>query len=307
MWRRLLTLVVLVCLTGTARAGRADPEDVARTLAGLVKDLRYEEAIGRGLGALRTLKVPHEQARRLGGLYLQLATAYYLLGQEGRAARMLVSLFAADPGARTPPDASPKLRGFIEAIRLDFFRAALDHTPPGRATAGEPLDLEVRLGNVGSRVAAVVVFVRPRGAAAFDSVRLPRSGVRFRGRIPVPAAAPDGALEYYVEARTATDVPIAGIGTDAAPLAVPVRPPVSLTVVPPPPPVVPPPPPPPPPLYRRPWVWAGAAVAVLAVAGGVYLLSSSPEPSANGNGMMMPPAPVAGLDICIAFEDRPCP
>jgi hypothetical protein len=273
-------------------------------MAELVKQLRYEEAVSRGLA---TLRAGADDPRRLGPVYLQLGVAYYLLGDEPRARRHFVQMYAVDPDARLTADLSPKLRSAVDAVRTEFFKLALDHPSPGGAYPGEPLAREARLGGVGARVDRVVAQWRVRGGAAFQPVRLQKLGTRYRGTLAIPQAIePDGAIEYYLEARTAGGDPVAALGTEAAPLAVPVRarPPGLAVIAAPGPtgPVVPPPAPTP--LYERPAVWVGAAIVVVALVGTlIYIAASGPDKP--GNPMMMMPGQ-GGLDVCIKFDDLPC-
>src|SRR5262249_58199830 len=92
----------------TDRVAHADVRSDTEAMVRLMRDLRYEEAVGRGLHALR--EAGPEDQRQLGGTYRLLGTAYFLLGDETHARGAWVQLFATDPDAKPPEDASPKLR-----------------------------------------------------------------------------------------------------------------------------------------------------------------------------------------------------
>src|SRR5262249_10874569 len=75
-------------------AVKADVRADAEAMTRLMRDLRYEEAVGRGLRALRQFRP--EDLPSLPSLYRQLGTAYYLLGDEPHARAAWVQLFALD-------------------------------------------------------------------------------------------------------------------------------------------------------------------------------------------------------------------
>ncbi len=296
MTRLVLGLLVLL----RAPPVSANPAEDAQKMAVLVRDLRYEEAVSRGLSALRAFHAGFQAARPLAPVYRELAVAYYLLGDEPRAGRAFASALSLDADVRIPSEHGPKARGFFDDRKRAFFQVALDHTPPARVAAGQPLELVARIAGVGARADRVVAQVRLSEEQTYLPIRMNREGDRFVGRVATPAAfEPGAAIEYVLEAR-AGDIPLATFGTEAAPERVPLYAPATSLVVPPPP--LPPPPPPPPATASRTWLWAGLAVLAAGVVTGIVVAARGSE--ARGPGMM-PPGP-GGLDVCVRFDDRPC-
>lgn len=266
-------------------------------MAALVRDLRYEEAVSRGLSALRGFRGGFSAARPLAPVYRELAVAYYLLGDEPRAGRAWASALALDADARIPSEHGPKARGFFDERKRAFFQVGLDHTPPIRVAAGQPLELVARITGVGSRADRVVAQVRLSDEQTYLPIRMNRQGDRFVGRVATPVAfEPGAAVEYVLEAR-AGEAPLAVAGTEAAPERVPLFTPTISLAIPP-----PHPPPPAPVAESRTWLWAGLAVLAAGVVTGVVIAARGS--SAPGPGMMM--LGPGGLDVCVRFDDRPC-
>ncbi len=278
----------------------AAPADDAQRMEALVRDLRYEEAVSRGLGSLRSFRGPFSSAHELAPVYRQLSVAYYLLGDEARAGRAWVGALALDPDARVPGEHGPKARAFFDDRKRAFFQVGFDHTPAARVAGGQPLELVARITGVGTRADRVVAQVRLSDEQTYLPIRMVREGDRFVGRVATPSAfEPGAALEYVLEAR-AGEVPLATFGTEAAPARVPLYAPSTAIVVAPPPP--PPTPPPAPVASSRTWLWAG--LAILAAGAVTAIVIGARGSSSPGPGMMMNGP--GGLDVCVRFDDRPC-
>jgi hypothetical protein len=274
-----------------AQGPRTDIEAMNR----LMRDLRYEEVVERGLRTLRA--AGPLSPRELVPIYRLLGTAYFLLGDEVHARAALVALFALDPDVQKPDDGSPKLRQFFERVRLEAAQVALDPAPLTEVAEGRPVVVEARLQGATPHVDRVFVHYRTQGTGAYLVRRLEPRGGRLLATLPGVLLV-DGMprnLEYFLEARDSAGAPIALVGTEAAPLrarVIPQRrdpPPAAAE------PQAPAPSPPPeaPPIYRRWWFWGLVGVAAAGAGAALYF---------GTRGGASP-----GLDICVGFIDRPCP
>jgi hypothetical protein len=268
-------------------------------MARLMRDLRYEEAVGRGLHALREAG-PDDHAQ-LAPIYKLLGTAYFLLGDEAHSRGAWVQLFALDPDAKPPEDASPKLRQYFERVRLGSAAVALDPAPLKEVPEGQPFIVEARLAGSATHVDKVFVHFRTEGAGAYTQKRLDRLNGRLATTVPGVTLADDAAphaFEYWIEARDISGTPVAEAGTEAAPLRARIIPhrdtPEGGLVN------NPPPPPPATPFYKRWWFWGVVALALVGAGAGIYFGS-------QGAGGMNPPPPPPGLDVCVGFSNAPCP
>src|SRR5690349_20507884 len=106
--RRALTAWIPLAFFFCAPPARAGVHEDLDAMTRLIRSLRYEEAVRHGLSALRSV-TPSDRSL-LPPVYRQLATAYFLLGDEPHARMTLAELFSVDPEAKAPDDASPKLR-----------------------------------------------------------------------------------------------------------------------------------------------------------------------------------------------------
>ena len=97
--------------------------------------------------------------------------------------------------------------------------ADLEHAAPTAASAGKPLEIEVRATRGGERVFELVVATRRRGELTYKTTTAaPRGDAKWRARItPEPASKPY-VLEYFVEARDAGGGAVARIASPDAPL-----------------------------------------------------------------------------------------
>jgi hypothetical protein len=278
-----------------AAQAHGDVREGTDAMLRLMRDLRYEEAVARGLHALREAG-PKEQAR-LAPIYRMLGTAYFLLGDESHARGAWVQLFALDPDARPPEDASPKLRQYFDRIRLEAAAVALDPAPLKEIPEGRPFLFEARLAGSAPRVDKVYIHFRTEGAGAYSAKRLEQRGGRLVATVPgvVLADAGPRAFEYWIEARDAQGVPVAAAGTDAAPLRARIIPRRPAAVAEPAGPgtPAPPPPAPEPPFYSKWWFWGIVAGAAAGTATAIYLGTRGGATS--------------GLDVCVGFQDSPCP
>jgi len=296
---QLVAICAFLALPTLARAdARADLEAMSR----LMRDLRYEEAVSRGLHALREARP--EDAPSLPNVYRLLGTAYFLLGDEPRARTAWVQLFALDAEARPPEDVSPKLRAHFARVRLDAAAIALDPASLKEVPEGKPILMEARLAGTAGRVDRVLVHFRVEGAGAYTTRRLDRANGVLRASLPAVLLV-DGAeraFEYWLEARDAQSYPLAMVGTEAAPLRARVIPqrreePIAAAPTP-----AEPPRPAPPAFYQKWWFWGAVGGLVAAAAGtGLYFGMTG----AGGDNTISNQSP--GLDVCIGFKNAPCP
>src|SRR5689334_4087831 len=138
-WSPALGFVVCAAMAQAAPA-LADVRADAEAMTRLMRALRYEEAVGRGLRALR--EAHPDDTPNLPTIYRLLGTAYFLLGDEPHARAAWVQLFAIDGDARPPDDVSPKLRAHFDRVRLDAAAVALDPAPLKEISEGKPILLE---------------------------------------------------------------------------------------------------------------------------------------------------------------------
>jgi len=302
--RRFSALACLVCASVThPPIARADVRADAEAMSRLLRDLRYEEAVNRGLRALRSARP--EDALSLPAVYRQLGTAYYLLGDEPHARASWVQLFALDSDARPPENVSPKLRKHFERVWIDAAAVALDPTPLREIPEGKPVLIEARLAGTAGRVDQAFLHFRMEGAGAYTTRRLDRVSGGLRATLPgllLVDGKPRG-FEYWLEARDTQGVPLAMAGTEEAPLRARVLPPrheepVASSAPPP----VDRPPPEPPAFYRKWWFWGAVGGLVAAAAGtGLYFGMGGGAPENTSAGQM------PGIDVCVGFKNTPCP
>jgi hypothetical protein len=282
--RSLLVWAALAVIGGGAAS--ADIQKDVQAMTHLVRVLRYEEAVERGLRALRGA-TPADRPE-LPALYRELASAYFSLGDEPHARGALVQLFALDPDAQPPAAASPRMRALFDRVRLESAGVALDPVPLSEVSEGRPVAFEVRVQSAQPREVRILLHHRIEGAGAYQTRVLERQGDRWVATLPplLLATGTARSMEYWVEAQDQMAQPLAQSGTEAAPLRARVMPQ----------PIAPPPSPPPAdttPVYRKGWFWAVVgAVAITGVATAIYLGARSSNP---------------GLDVCVGFQNAPCP
>ena len=286
-------MCVLAMTTRAHADVRADTEAMVR----LMRDLRYEEAVGRGLHALR--EAGPDDERQLTGIYRLLGTAYFLLGDEMHARGALVQLFATDPDAKPPEDASPKLRQYFERVRLEAAAVALDPAPLKEIPEGQPFLVEAKLAGSAPRVDRVYVHFRTEGAGAYTSKRLDRSNGRLTTTVPgvVLADGSSRAFEYWIEARDAQGTPVVEAGTEAAPLRAKIIPKLREGAVGPDDGNKPPPPPVETPVYKKWWFWGIIGLAAAGAGAAIYFGTQG-----GGTGPLPP-----GFDVCVGFQNAQCP
>ena len=199
-----------------------------------------EEYIARGqklfdeqeyAGAIQTLAPVTRDARatrsqRLRALEL-IALSQFIRNDRGAARATFERILDIDPGYQLrDTSGSPQLRAFFDALKKQLVPgfdpnagADLEHAAPTAATAGKPLELEVRVtrGNVFD----LIVATRRRGELSYHlSPLTPKGDTKWRARLtPSPSSKPY-VLEYYVEARDAGGAPIARIAAPDQPLEI---------------------------------------------------------------------------------------
>jgi hypothetical protein len=282
-----------MCVLAWPARARADVRADADAMVRMMRDLRYEEAVGRGLHALREAH-PDEQ-EGLSEIYRLLGTAYFLLGDETHARGAWVQLFANDPDAKPPEDSSPKLRQNFERVRLEAAAVALDPAPLKEIPEGQPFVLETKLAGSAPHVDRVYVHFRTEGAGAYVSRRLERANGRLTTTVPglVLADGSTRAFEYWIEARDAQGTPVAEAGTEAAPLRAKIIPHRRAVTRP----EKPPPPPEEIPVYKKWWFWGILGLAASGAGAAIYFGTQG-----GGSG---PPSP--GFEVCVGFQNAPCP
>lgn len=199
------------------------------------------------------------RAQRLRALEL-IALSQFIRGQKAAARGTFERILDIDPGYQLrDTSGSPKIREFFDDLKKELVPgfdpnagADLEYDAPTAATAGRPVELEVKVtrGNVFD----LIVATRRRGVLSYTLTPLaPLGGNRWRARVtPDPSTKPY-VLEYYVEARDAGGAPVARIAAPDQPLEIALAPGGELRR----------------PWYTRWYVIAGAA----AVAAGVTAVS----------------------------------
>jgi len=227
---RALIIVLLALAMAPARA-RADvgPQAIETFLTRgqkLFDEQEYTGAIQALAPVTRDARAT--RAQRLRALEL-IALAQFIRGEEGAARATFERILDIDPGYQLRDSSgSPKIRAFFEAMKKQLIPgydptagADLEHAAPTAASAGKPLEIEVRATRGGERVFELVVGTRRRGELTYKTTTAaPRGDARWRARItPEPSSKPY-VLEYFVEARDAGGGAVARIAAPDAPLEI---------------------------------------------------------------------------------------
>jgi len=227
---RALIIVLLALAMAPARA-RADvgPQAIETFLTRgqkLFDEQEYTGAIQALAPVTRDARAT--RAQRLRALEL-IALAQFIRGEECAARATFERILDIDPGYQLRDSSgSPKIRAFFEAMKKQLIPgydptagADLEHAAPTAASAGKPLEIEVRATRGGERVFELVVGTRRRGELTYKTTTAaPRGDARWRARItPEPSSKPY-VLEYFVEARDAGGGAVARIAAPDAPLEI---------------------------------------------------------------------------------------
>jgi hypothetical protein len=217
-----------------------------------------------------TRDVRATRAQRLRALEL-IALAQFIRNDQGAARATFERILDIDPGYQLrDTSGSPHIRAFFDHLKKQLIPnfdpsagADLEYAAPTAASAGKPVELEVRVtrGNVFD----LVVATRHQGELSYALTPLaPRGDNRWRARIrPSPSSRPY-VLEYYVEARDAGGAPIARIAAPDQPLEIALAPGGSDGG--------------PRPWYSRWYVIAGGAALAAGIGGVVVAATRGPDP-----------------------------
>jgi hypothetical protein len=270
-----LSLALIVTLIVAAPAiGHADddvtPQTIETYLARgqqLFDDQEYAGAVQTLAPVTRDARAT--RAQRLRALEL-IALAQFIRNDRGAARATFERILDIDPGYQLrDTSGSPALRAFFDELKKQLIPnfdpdagADLEHAAPTAGSAGQPVELEVRVtrGNVFD----LVVATRRRGELTYALAPLrPRGDNRWHTRVTPPGATRPYVLEYYVEARDAGGGPIARIAGPDQPLEIALTPGGDPG--------------------RRPWygrwyVYAGAVGAAALLGGVIVATTRGPEP-----------------------------
>ena len=223
-------LIVLLAL-GLATPARADepvgPQALEQYLARgqkLFDEQEYSGAIQALAPVTRDARAT--RAQRLRALEL-IALAQFIRNDRAAARATFERILDIDPGYQLrDTSGSPQLRTFFDELKKQLIPgfdpnagADLEHAAPTAATAGKPIEIEVRVtrGNVFD----LVISTRRRGELTYQPALLaPRGDNRWRARLTPPPSSKPYVLEYFVEARDAGGAQIARIAAPDQPLEI---------------------------------------------------------------------------------------
>jgi len=210
------------------------------------------------------------RAQRLRALEL-IALAQFIKNDRAAARATFERILDIDPGYQLrDTSGSPDMRAFFDELKSQLIPnfdpkagADLEHAAPTAGSAGQPIELQVRVtrGNVFD----LFVATRRRGELTYAIAPLrPRGDNRWHIRLTPPPASKPYVLEYYVEARDAGGGPIARIAAPDQPLEIALA--AGATAA-----------------TRRPWygrwyVYAGAIGAAAILGGVIVATTRGPEP-----------------------------
>ncbi|MBP6849239.1 MAG: hypothetical protein KBG28_30130 [Kofleriaceae bacterium] len=235
-----------------------------------------QQAYGQAITALAAISrdVRATRSQRLRALEL-VALAHFIRRDQAAARSTFERILDIDPGYELRDrSGSPALRGFFAGVKRELVPGydpaagvELEHAAPRGASAGQRLQLEVRVVRAGDRVARMLVLARRRGELLYretvaQAPGVARPGQGWRASVPLVASARGYVLEYVVEARAVGGEVLGRIGSPDAPLELPVGPgdPVAAA-----------------PWYGRWYVVAAAGVVLAGAAGIGYALSRADD------------------------------
>ncbi len=239
-----------------------------------------QQAYGQAITVLAAISrdVRATRSQRLRALEL-VALAHFIRRDQAAARTTFERILDIDPGYELRDrSGSPALRGFFAGVKRELVPGydpaagvELEHAAPRGASAGQRLQLEVRVVRAGDRVARMLVLARRRGELLYRETvaqapgRGGAPGARaggWRASVPLVASARGYVLEYVVEARAVGGEVLGRIGSPDAPLELPVGPgdPVAAA-----------------PWYGRWYVVAAAGVVLAGAAGIGYALSRADD------------------------------
>jgi hypothetical protein len=266
-------LVVALVLAVAAPALAADPQAAVkqRLSDGEKKyaDQEYRASIELFQSVLNDSSSTRDQRARA---YEYIGLSWLILGKKQRAREAFEDLLSIDPHyTLTDPSHSPKLREFFEEVRSTFVpgyarsnagEAELEHTAPGGAIAGRPVELEAVVTRGGPEVKKVALHWRRQGLLTFNEEKLKLEGGKWTVQFAPPREASDFTLEYYLEARDGGDRVVARVASPQSPIALAVKGAPAPREVP----LV---------WYKRWYVWAAVGAVVAGVAIGATVAATA--------------------------------
>ena len=274
MARALIVVVITLIAIALGAIARADvgPAAIETYLERGQKlfDAQDYGSVIQTLGPV-TRDVRATRSQRLRALEL-IALSELIEGDQGAAKATFERILDIDPGYQLrDPSGSPRVRAFFDDLKKQLIPgydpnagADLEHAVPTAATAGRPLEIDVRAtrGNVFD----IVVATRRRGELGYKlTPASPRGGGRWRARITPDPSPRSYVLEYYVEARDAGGAAMARIASPDQPLEIALAPgggPVATVR----------------PWYSRWYVIAGAAAVAAGITGIAVFETRGPGP-----------------------------
>ncbi|MBI3182822.1 MAG: hypothetical protein HYZ28_11850 [Myxococcales bacterium] len=233
----------------------AGPSEVPKSLLDarrLADELRFEEAF---VEYQRYLGDPNRPVAERAKALLELGFLHLLLEDQVNAQKRTVEALELDPEVRLPPGASSRHAAFVETVRKSLAaRARLEVLP--RAGADPPRTVHAHLTDPQGRAKRVLIRHALSPAGPFHSSPMRCHGERCQGSIPLPRGASSFTAWYYAEALDEDGDTIATAAGPQEPLQLSV---VGQDA-----------------WYEDPWIWGASGVAVVAVAGVVYLFSPAP-------------------------------
>jgi len=245
---RCIILVVAAALSAVAPPARAqqqqqvDPEQLLQVAERFYEQLEYEEALKV---LIQVHQVPGVSPMQRARSFLYMGVCFTALGNAENAVLSFMELLKIKPNFRLPPGISPSIHAmFKEALtRLKLPEkpppeeagaqgeqpgaASSEQIPvklgakaPKKATAGQPVELEIEVLDPRALVQSVIVRWRRVGGPDFSTLKVPYKpgSRRVTARISGATVGTEtGTLQYLVEAVGRGGMTLAHVGSMDAP------------------------------------------------------------------------------------------
>lgn len=230
--------LLLVALPAAAQGN--DPEELLRQAEGYYEQLEYEKALQTLIQVQAAPNVnPVQQARA----YLYMGVCFTALGRARDAVLAFVEVLKRRPNFRMPDGVSPSIRAmFQEALKAlnlpetpapekprparpqgGGADAAVQVKAPRQVTAGQPVELAIKLEDPDRSAREVHIRWRLRRGFEYSTIRLDHKpgASSIKGRIPATTSGSKSSeLFYYVEVRDGEGRLIAHAGSEEEPRSV---------------------------------------------------------------------------------------
>jgi hypothetical protein len=200
-------------------------------------------------------------------IYKLMAFTHAAFDDQAKAEDSFLKLLRVDPSFEIA-GVSPKIRGYFVSAQKAYkasLTVKLKHDPPKATDAGATTTVDVMVTAGQERVKTLTLHYRlqaEKGGGAYSQINM-TGGDTGAYSAPVPTLFPGPAgkrkVEYFMRARGTAKELLAAVGDEAAPLVMDVE---AMPDT-------------PRPVYKSPWFWTGAGVAVAATAVALPVLLST--------------------------------